>query len=53
MKDTLLYSLKFNGYLDNINGLKKQIVSKKMNFSSFGNKTNFKNIFYIYSSKAL
>jgi energy-coupling factor transporter ATP-binding protein EcfA2 len=46
MKDTLLYSLKFNGYLDNINGLKKHVVSKKMNFSSFGNKTNFKNIYY-------
>lgn len=46
MKDTLLYSLEFNGYLDNLNGLKKHILSKKINFVSFGNKTNFKDIYY-------
>jgi DNA mismatch repair ATPase MutS len=46
MKDTLLYSLEFNGYLDNLNGLKKHILSKKINFVSFGNKTFFKDIYY-------
>jgi len=46
IKDSLLYSLEFNGYLDNLNGLKKHILSKKINFVSFGDKTVFKNIYY-------
>jgi len=46
MQEALLYSLEFNGYLDNLNGLKKHILSKKINFVSFGDKTNFKNIYY-------
>jgi len=55
MKLTLKYSLEFNGYLDNLNGLKKYILSNKLNYVSFGDKTFFQNIYYpsLINSKSI
>jgi DNA mismatch repair ATPase MutS len=42
--DTLMYSIGFNGFIDCIEGLQKNIVERKINFASFI-KENKKNVF--------
>ena len=42
----LYFSMGFNGYLDNLNGLKEFIKDEKINFTSFGKHTNFKGLYY-------
>ena len=32
-KNAIIFSFGFNGYIDNINGLKENLVTNKMNFS--------------------
>jgi hypothetical protein len=53
--DALLYSLGFNGYIDCIEGLKQNILDRKINFAKFskpGSKKNlFKNSYYACLSK--
>jgi hypothetical protein len=53
--EAILYSLGFNGYIDCIEGLKQNIVERKINFAKFskaGSKKNaFKNSYYACLSK--
>ena len=42
----LYYSMGFNGYLDNLNGLKEFMNDDKINFASFGKHTDFKGLYY-------
>jgi len=42
----LFYSMGFNGYLDNLNGLKEFIRDEKINFVSFGKTTEFHKLYY-------
>jgi hypothetical protein len=47
--DTIMYSLGFNGYIDCINGLQKNILERKINYASFINnskKSVFENSYY-------
>jgi DNA mismatch repair ATPase MutS len=50
-----MYSLGFNGYIDCIEGLKQNIIEKKINFATFSkagsNKNSFKNNYYACLSK--
>jgi len=41
--DAILYSIGFNGYIDCIEGLKQNIINKKINFAKISNKSNKKN----------
>lgn len=46
-KNAIIFSFGFNGYIDNINGLKENLVTNKMNFCKYTkNKCSFKNIYY-------
>jgi len=53
--EVILYSLGFNGYIDCIEGLKQNIVERKINFATFskaGSKKNmFKNSYYACLNK--
>lgn len=53
--EAILYSLGFNGYIDCIEGLKQNILERKINFAKFskaGSKKNtFKNSYYACLSK--
>ena len=53
--EAILYSLGFNGYIDCMEGLKQNIVERKINFAKFnkaGSKKNtFKNSYYACLSK--
>jgi DNA mismatch repair ATPase MutS len=53
--EAILYSLGFNGYIDCIEGLKQNIIERKINFATFsksGSKKNtFKNSYYACLSK--
>jgi len=47
--EAILYSIGFNGYIDCIEGLQKNILERKMNFASFSNTTKkgiFKNSYH-------
>jgi len=47
--DTIMYSIGFNGYIDCLNGLQKNIFERKINYTTFidnSNKTVFKNSYY-------
>jgi hypothetical protein len=47
--DTIMYSIGFNGYIDCLNGLQKNIFERKINYTTFidnSNKTLFKNSYY-------
>ena len=47
--DAIMYSIGFNGYIDCIEGLQKNILERKMNYATFINKTKksvFKNSYY-------
>jgi hypothetical protein len=47
--DTIMYSLGFNGYIDCLNGLQKNILERKINYASFidnSKKSVFENSYY-------
>jgi len=47
-ENSIMYSLGFNGYIDNLNGLYKNLKSKHINFANFTNKkeTRFTNLYH-------
>ena len=46
LNNILNYSLGFNGYIDNICGLRENIISKKINQCKYGHEVNFKDMYH-------